>query len=126
LELEGDANDCCKRVKWSQAHHLSSKNALFVPEDIIIGNVALRCKPVKHLFAAGERFCTQLRSQRDSGVGDHGCEYMTNGRTVILAIREETLAGMSGGITYVYDVKGKFAKTATEMVDLMNVIRRQK
>ena len=71
---------------------------------------------------AGERFCV-----RNSGanvvvesIGDHGCEYMTGGRVVILGDTGRNFAaGMSGGIAYVYDVKGKFAENCNhEMVDL--------
>ncbi|NCU04265.1 MAG: glutamate synthase subunit alpha, partial [Chitinophagaceae bacterium] len=71
---------------------------------------------------AGERFAV-----RNSGasvvvesVGDHGCEYMTGGRVVILGDTGRNFAaGMSGGIAYVYDVKGKFAINCNkEMVDL--------
>ena len=53
-------------------------------------------------------------------VGDHGCEYMTGGRVVILGDTGRNFAaGMSGGIAYVYDVKGKFADNCNiEMVDL--------
>jgi glutamate synthase (NADPH/NADH) large chain len=53
-------------------------------------------------------------------VGDHGCEYMTGGVAVILGETGRNFAaGMSGGIAYVYDVKGKFANNCnTEMVDL--------
>ena len=54
------------------------------------------------------------------GVGDHGCEYMTGGRVVILgATGRNFAAGMSGGIAYIYDVKGNFAVNCNkEMVDL--------
>ena len=53
-------------------------------------------------------------------VGDHGCEYMTGGRVVVLGDTGRNFAaGMSGGIAYVYDVKGKFAANCNkEMVDL--------
>ena len=53
-------------------------------------------------------------------VGDHGCEYMTGGTVVVLGDTGRNFAaGMSGGIAYVYDVKGKFDKNCNkEMVDL--------
>ncbi|MFZ2200189.1 MAG: hypothetical protein WAW89_00015, partial [Leptotrichiaceae bacterium] len=58
------------------------------------------------------------------GVGDHGCEYMTGGRAIILGETGKNFAaGMSGGISYVYDVNGTFeAKVNTEMVllDVLN------
>jgi len=54
------------------------------------------------------------------GVGDHGCEYMTGGQVIILGDTGRNFAaGMSGGIAYVYDVKGKFNENCNkEMVDL--------
>jgi glutamate synthase (NADPH/NADH) large chain len=54
------------------------------------------------------------------GVGDHGCEYMTGGKVVILGETGRNFAaGMSGGIAYIYDVRGKFSSMCnTEMVDL--------
>src|SRR5436190_9264812 len=74
---------------------------------------------------AGERFCV-----RNSGVeavvesvGDHGCEYMTGGRVVVLGQTGRNFAaGMSGGIAYVLDEKGDFARRCnTGMVDLDNM-----
>ena len=94
-------------------------------ENIIIGNVAFYGATSGEAFIrgkAGERFCV-----RNSGaqvvvesVGDHGCEYMTGGRVVVLGETGRNFAaGMSGGIAYVYDVKGKFGINCNkEMVDL--------
>ncbi|MFM9909618.1 MAG: glutamate synthase subunit alpha, partial [Chitinophagaceae bacterium] len=103
-----------------------SKYATYTPEDnSIIGNVAFYGATSGEAFIrgkAGERFAV-----RNSGVhavvestGDHGCEYMTGGRIVILGDTGRNFAaGMSGGIAYVYDVKGKFESNCNkEMVDL--------
>jgi len=127
LELEGDANDYFgKGLSGARLIIYPPKSATYTPEDnSIIGNVAFYGATSGESFIrgkAGERFCV-----RNSGanvvvesVGDHGCEYMTGGRVVILGSTGRNFAaGMSGGIAYVYDVKGKFADNCNpEMVDL--------
>ncbi|MBL0270213.1 MAG: glutamate synthase large subunit [Chitinophagaceae bacterium] len=127
LELEGDANDYFgKGLSGARLIIYPPKTATYTPEDnSIIGNVAFYGATSGESFIrgkAGERFCV-----RNSGanvvvesVGDHGCEYMTGGRVVILGSTGRNFAaGMSGGIAYVYDVKGKFADNCNpEMVDL--------
>jgi glutamate synthase (NADPH) large chain len=99
---------------------------LFVPEEnSLIGNVAFYGATGGEAFIrgkAGERFGVRNSGANVvvEGVGDHGCEYMTGGRVVILGDTGRNFAaGMSGGIAYVYDVKGKFRENCnTEMVDL--------
>jgi glutamate synthase (NADPH/NADH) large chain len=127
LELEGDANDYCgKGLSGARLIIYPPKTANYKPEEnIIIGNVAFYGATSGEAFIrgkAGERFCV-----RNSGVsavvesvGDHGCEYMTGGRVVVLGDTGRNFAaGMSGGIAYAYDVKGKFAENCNqEMVDL--------
>jgi glutamate synthase (NADPH) large chain len=127
LELEGDANDYFgKGLSGARLIIYPHKTATYTPEEnIIIGNVAFYGATDGEAFIrgkAGERFAV-----RNSGanvvvesVGDHGCEYMTGGRVVILGDTGRNFAaGMSGGIAYVYDVKGKFAGNCNkEMVDL--------
>ncbi len=127
LELEGDANDYFgKGLSGARLIIYPPKNATYTPENnSIIGNVAFYGATGGESFIrgkAGERFCV-----RNSGVnvvvesvGDHGCEYMTGGRVVILGDTGRNFAaGMSGGIAYVYDVKNKFAENCNqEMVDL--------
>jgi glutamate synthase (NADPH/NADH) large chain len=127
LELEGDANDYFgKGLSGARLVVYPPKKARFVPEDnIIIGNVAFYGATSGSAYIrgkAGERFCV-----RNSGVhavvesvGDHGCEYMTGGRVVVLGDTGKNFAaGMSGGIAYVYDVKGIFPTLCNrEMVDL--------
>lgn len=89
--------------------------ATIVPEDnVIIGNVALYGATSGEAFIngkAGERFCVRNSGATAvvEGIGDHGCEYMTGGTTVILGeVGRNFGAGMSGGITYVYDVNKNF------------------
>ena len=117
LELEGDANDYFgKGMSGGKLIVYPPKGSTFVPEEnIIIGNVALYGATSGEIFVrgmAGERFAV-----RNSGVnavveavGDHGCEYMTGGRVVILGKTGRNFAaGMSGGIAYVLDEAGDFA-----------------
>ena len=117
LELEGDANDYFgKGLSGGKFIVYPPKGSTFVPEDnIIIGNVALYGATAGEIFVrgmAGERF-----GVRNSGVnavveavGDHGCEYMTGGRVVVLGKTGRNFAaGMSGGVAYVLDEAGDFA-----------------
>lgn len=131
LELEGDANDYFgKGLSGARIVVYPSKEAGFVPEEnIIIGNVAFYGATSGEAFIrgkAGERFCVRNSGANTvvEGVGDHGCEYMTGGRVVILGDTGRNFAaGMSGGIAYVYDVKGQFAENCNmEMIDLDPVI----
>ncbi len=127
LELEGDANDYFgKGLSGARLIIYPSQDAGFVPEEnIIIGNVAFYGATSGEAFIrgkAGERFCVRNSGAKTvvEGVGDHGCEYMTGGRVVILGDTGRNFAaGMSGGIAYVYDVNAKFASMCNkEMVDL--------
>ena len=131
LELEGDANDYFgKGLSGARLIVYPSKEAGFVPEEnIIIGNVAFYGATSGEAFIrgkAGERFCVRNSGANTvvEGVGDHGCEYMTGGSVVILGDTGRNFAaGMSGGIAYVYDVKGQFAENCNpEMIDLDPVI----
>jgi len=126
-ELEGDANDYFgKGLSGAKLIIYPDKTSGFIPEkNIIIGNVAFYGATSGKAYIrgkAGERFCVR-NSGVDAvveGVGDHGCEYMTSGRVVILGETGRNFAaGMSGGIAYVYDVSGKFHINCNqEMVDL--------
>lgn len=127
LELEGDANDYFgKGLSGAKLIVYPSLKAGFVPEDnILIGNVAFYGATSGISFIrgkAGERFAVRNSGATAvvEGVGDHGCEYMTGGKVVILGDTGRNFAaGMSGGIAYVYDVKGQFTTNCnTEMVDL--------
>ncbi len=116
LELEGDANDYFgKGLSGGKLILYPPKASTFKPEEnIIVGNVSFYGATRGEAYIrgmAGERFCV-----RNSGVnavveavGDHGCEYMTGGRVVILgATGRNFAAGMSGGIAYILDEDGKF------------------
>lgn len=127
LELEGDANDYFgKGLSGAKLIVYPDKKASFIPENnIIIGNVAFYGATSGNGFIrgkAGERFAVRNSGATVvvEGVGDHGCEYMTGGRAVILGDTGRNFAaGMSGGIAYVYDVKGTFPENCNkEMVDL--------
>ncbi|HUF54489.1 MAG TPA: glutamate synthase large subunit [Dehalococcoidia bacterium] len=127
LFLEGDSNDYCgKGLSGGKLIVYPPKESTFVAEEnIIIGNVALYGATGGMLFArgvAGERFCVRNSGAMAvvEGVGDHGCEYMTGGRVVIIGKTGRNFAaGMSGGIAYVYDPDGDFhVRCNKEMVDL--------
>jgi glutamate synthase (NADPH/NADH) large chain len=127
LELEGVANDYVgKGLSGARLVVYPSSQAGFVPEEnIIVGNVAFYGATSGSAYIrgkAGERFCVRNSGVHAvvEGVGDHGCEYMTGGRVVVLGDTGRNFAaGMSGGIAYVYDVKGNFASMCNkEMVDL--------
>lgn len=131
LELEGDANDYFgKGLSGARLIIYPSKEAGFIPEEnSIIGNVAFYGATSGEAYIrgkAGERFCVRNSGANTvvEGVGDHGCEYMTGGRVVILGDTGRNFAaGMSGGIAYVYDVKGQFAENCNlEMIDLDPVV----
>jgi glutamate synthase (NADPH/NADH) large chain len=134
LELEGDANDYFgKGFSGARLVVYPSVNAGFIPEEnSIIGNVAFYGATSGEAFIrgkAGERFAVRNSGVKAvvEGVGDHGCEYMTGGRIVILGDTGRNFAaGMSGGIAYVYDVRGRFpAYCNKEMVELDPVGRRR-
>lgn len=127
LELEGDANDYFgKGLSGAKLIVYPPKQSSFVPEEnILIGNTAFYGATSGEAYIrgkAGERFAVRNSGANVvvEGTGDHGCEYMTGGRVVILgATGRNFAAGMSGGIAYVYDVKGQFASVCNkEMVDL--------
>ena len=131
LELEGDANDYFgKGLSGARLIVYPSSKSTFIPEEnIIIGNVAFYGATSGEAFIrgkAGERFAVRNSGVNAvvEGVGDHGCEYMTGGRIVILGDTGRNFAaGMSGGIAYVYDVNGNFINNCNkEMVDLDKVI----
>jgi glutamate synthase (ferredoxin) len=127
LELEGDANDYLgKGLSGGKIILYPPKVSTFVAsENIITGNVALYGATSGEVYingVAGERFCV-----RNSGVnavveavGDHGCEYMTGGKVVVLGPTGRNFAaGMSGGIAYILDERGDFAtRCNTQMVAL--------
>ncbi len=117
LELEGDANDYVgKGLSGGRIVVYPSASATFVPEEnILLGNVVLYGATSGEAFfngVAGERFAVRNSGATAvvEGLGDHGCEYMTNGLVVVLGKTGRNFAaGMSGGIAYVLDETGEFA-----------------
>ena len=118
LNLEGDANDFVgKGLSGGKIIIYPPKDSNFVPEEnILLGNVALYGATDGEAYFRGiaaERFCVRNSGAKVvvEGIGDHGCEYMTGGRAVILGETGRNFgAGMSGGIAYVYDPKGRFIR----------------
>ncbi|MFD1768535.1 glutamate synthase large subunit [Sphingobacterium suaedae] len=127
FELEGEANDYVgKGLSGAQlAIYPTADSPLTAHDNIIIGNVALYGATSGHLFIngmAGERFAVRNSGATAvvEGIGDHGCEYMTGGRALILGPTGRNFAaGMSGGIAWIYDISGTFRENCNqEMVDL--------
>ena len=118
ISLEGDANDYVgKGLSGGKIIIYPPKDSKFVPEEnILLGNVALYGATGGEAYFRGiaaERFCVRNSGARVvvEGIGDHGCEYMTGGRAVILGKTGRNFgAGMSGGIAYVYDLEKSFEK----------------
>ncbi|WP_418750774.1 glutamate synthase large subunit [Frisingicoccus sp.] len=130
LNLIGDSNDYFgKGLSGGKLTLAPPKNIKFKPhENIIVGNVALYGATSGKAFingVAGERFCVRNSGALAvvEGVGDHGCEYMTGGRVVILGgTGKNFAAGMSGGIAYVLDEKSDFyTRVNKELVSLEQV-----
>ncbi|MEQ8785077.1 MAG: glutamate synthase large subunit [Pirellulaceae bacterium] len=130
LELEGDANDYVgKGLSGGRIVIYPPKVSTFEAEDnILVGNVVLYGATSGQAYFRGraaERFCVRNSGARAviEGVGDHGCEYMTGGRVVILGETGRNFAaGMSGGIAYVWDRDGDFnVKCNLGLVDLDRV-----
>jgi glutamate synthase (ferredoxin) len=127
LTLEGDANDYLgKGLSGGRIIAFPPARSTFVSEEnILVGNVVLYGATSGEAFlrgVAGERFAVRNSGALTvvEGVGDHGCEYMTGGRVVILGgTGRNFAAGMSGGIAYVLDEEGNFERRCnTGMVDL--------
>jgi glutamate synthase (NADPH/NADH) large chain len=127
LRLTGDANDYVgKGLSGGRIVMRPPKEAPIIAEhNILAGNVSLYGATSGEVFlrgVVGERFCVRNSGAIAvvEGIGDHGCEYMTGGRVVILGSTGRNFAaGMSGGIAYVLDQEGDFqTKVNPEMVDL--------
>ena len=128
LELEGEANDYMgKGLSGGRLIAYPPKTSSFLPEEsILVGNVVLYGATSGEAFIngiAGERFAVRNSGATAvvEGVGDHGCEYMTNGFVVVLGSTGRNFAaGMNGGFAFVYDDKGDFStrRCNTASVDL--------
>ena len=131
FKVYGDANDYFgKGLSGGRLVIVPPEDAKFVPEEnIIIGNVALYGSTGGEAYIrgiAGERFCVRNSAAHAvvEGIGDHGCEYMTGGRVVILGPTGRNFAaGMSGGVAYVWDRDDTFIDRFNDgMADLQPVI----
>ena len=125
--LEGDANDYWgKGLSGGKLTVFPPRASTFKPEEnIVIGNVALYGGTSGEAYVrgiAGERFAVRNSGVYTvvEGIGDHGCEYMTGGRVVVLGPTGRNFAaGMSGGAAYVLDAGGDFARRCNPgMVEL--------
>ncbi|NCU87134.1 MAG: glutamate synthase subunit alpha, partial [Actinobacteria bacterium] len=130
MTLEGDSNDYLgKGLSGGRIILHPDKRAKFVAhENVIAGNVIGYGATSGEIFISGvvgERFAVRNSGATAvvEGVGDHGCEYMTGGRVVVLGPTGRNFAaGMSGGIAYVYDIDGKFeSRVNSELVDLVSL-----
>ena len=127
LTLEGDANDYIgKGLSGGKIIVYPPLNSTFVAEkNILVGNVVLYGATRGEAYfrgIAGERFCVRNSGVNTvvEGIGDHGCEYMTGGRVVVIGKTGRNFAaGMSGGIAYVLDENDEFKINCNKgMVDL--------
>ena len=131
LRLEGDSNDGFgKGLSGGKLVLYPPKGSRFqADENIIVGNVALYGATSGKAFisgVAGERFCVRNSGATAvvEGVGDHGCEYMTGGRVVILGQTGKNFAaGMSGGIAYVLDEKHDLYKRLNKTGLVMSTLK---
>ncbi|KAJ9467527.1 putative glutamate synthase [Diplonema papillatum] len=134
MEIEGDTNDYVgkglsggKIIVRPPQHGIGFKSE----ENIVVGNVCLYGATSGTVFIRGvaaERFCVRNSGAIAvvEGVGDHGCEYMTGGRVVVLGSTGKNFgAGMSGGIAYIWDPQQKFDKFCNKsIVDLSSVTNK--
>ncbi|MGL5002388.1 MAG: glutamate synthase subunit alpha, partial [Casimicrobium sp.] len=118
FEIEGATNDYCgKGMSGGRLVVYPDAKCPAKPEEnIVIGNTVMYGATEGEAFfrgIAGERFCVRNSGATAvvEGTGDHGCEYMTGGTVVVLGVTGRNFAaGMSGGVAYVYDPRGAFAK----------------
>jgi glutamate synthase domain-containing protein 3 len=135
LILEGDANDYVgKGLSGGKMAIFPPKQSVFAPEEnILIGNTVLYGATDGEAYfngVAGERFAVRNSGATAvvEGVGDHACEYMTNGTVVVLGRTGRNFAaGMSGGIAYVLDTTGEFVRVRCNRsgVDVEPVFERE-
>ncbi len=130
IEVEGDANDFVgKGLSGGKIVVYPPAESTFAPEEnILIGNVGLYGATAGEAYfrgVAAERFCVRNSGAVTviEGVGDHGCEYMTGGRAVILGPTGRNFAaGMSGGVAYVFDPNEQLLPNCNlELVELEKV-----
>ncbi len=130
ISLTGDANDYLgKGLSGGKIIVKAPENAGYEAEkNIIAGNVSLYGATSGEVYIAGmagERFCVRNSGATAvvEGVGEHGCEYMTGGRAVILGPTDKNFAaGMSGGIAYVYDENNRLYRNLNKEMVLMEKV----
>ncbi len=134
MRVEGESNDYLgKGLSGGRIIVVPPKEVTFVPEEtILIGNTALYGATAGEGYfygTAGERFAVRNSGAVAviEGTGDHGCEYMTGGRVVVLGVTGRNFAaGMSGGIAYVFNEDGKFEQRCNlELVELEQVVSNE-
>jgi len=134
FELEGEANDYfCKGLSGARVILYPPKASKFkASEHVIVGNVAFYGATDGEAYIkgiGGERFCVRNSGARVvvEAVGDHGCEYMTGGRAVILGpIGKNFAAGMSGGIAYILETEDRTVDRINKgMVDLEKMTEQE-
>tara|TARA_E500000331_G_scaffold11990_1_gene10932 strand:- start:572 stop:1840 length:1269 start_codon:yes stop_codon:yes gene_type:complete len=133
LEIEGDANDYVgKGLCGGKIIIYPPKTSTFSPEsNILIGNVVLYGATSGEAYFRGigaERFCVRNSGANAviEGIGDHGCEYMTGGRVVVLGETGRNFgAGMSGGIAYIWDRSGNFEKNCNKGTVLLEPLENR-
>jgi glutamate synthase (ferredoxin) len=131
LTLAGDANDYTgKGLSGGRLIVFPPPGAAFAPEEnILVGNVVLYGATAGEAFfngLAGERFAVRNSGAHAvvEGVGDHGCEYMTGGRVVVLgATGRNFAAGMSGGIAYVLDEHARFPSRCNQQMVALETLQ---
>ena len=131
FQLEGMANDYVgKGISGGKIIIYPDKKADYPQGDIIIGNTAFYGAISGEAYirgSAGERFCIRNSGLYAvvEGIGDHGCEYITGGKVIVLGSTGRNFAaGMSGGIAYVYDIDGRFKnKCNIQMVRLERIVK---
>jgi len=130
LHLEGDANDYVgKGLSGGKITVKPTKDSIFKAEEqVIAGNVILYGATSGQVFIrgkVGERFCVRNSGATAvvEGIGDHGCEYMTGGKAVILGPTGRNFAaGMSGGVAYVHDPFGDFVERVNHEMVLLEAL----
>src|SRR4029079_7404787 len=131
--LEGDANDYVgKGLSGGKINVYPPKDATFAAEEnVIIGNVALYGATDSRAYIrgmAGERFAVRNSGATAvvEGVGDHGCEYMTGGKVIVMGPTGRNFAaGMSGGFAYVLDEDGTFASNCNKSMVGLSVLENR-
>ncbi len=133
LHLEGDANDYVgKGLSGGKVSIKPPKDSVFKAEEqVIAGNVILYGATSGQVFIrgkVGERFCVRNSGATAvvEGIGDHGCEYMTGGKAVILGPTGRNFAaGMSGGVAYIHDPFGDFVERVNHEMVLLEALNEE-